>query len=116
MIKECETQYQAWLPQGDRLAPPDPPASLGKRGRKKRGVIRRLLDRLRVQQGWVLAFVHNFAVPFDNSQPERDIRMVKVQQKVSGCFRSLAGPPSLLPDSWLHFYHAQTGSFSSSCP
>lgn len=94
VIGEFEAQYQAWLRQADQLNPPDPLALPVKRGRKKRGVIRCLLERLRSQQDQVLAFVHNFAVPFDNSQAERDIRMMKVQQKVSGCFRSSAGAVS----------------------
>jgi transposase len=91
VIKEFETQYDAWLRQGKQLAPPDPPSARGKRGRKKRSVIHCLLDRLRSQQEWVLAFLHDFTIPFDNSQAERDIRMVKIQQKVSGCFRSPVG-------------------------
>jgi len=91
VIAVFEAQYHAWLRQGDQLAPPDPPPTPGKRGRKKRSVIHCLLDRLRSQQGWVLAFLHDFTVPFDNSLAERDIRMVKVQQKVSGCFRSPTG-------------------------
>lgn len=91
LLHTFEAQYQAWLRQADLLNPPDPLPQPLKRGRKKQSAVRRLLERLRSHQDWVLAFLHDFRVPFDNSQAERDIRMVKVQQKVSGCFRSSQG-------------------------
>jgi transposase len=84
-------RYAATLAAGLAANPPPAPHAPGQRGRLKQSKARNLLERLRIHQDAVLAFLDDFAVPFDNSQAERDIRMAKVQQKISGCFRSAAG-------------------------
>ncbi len=90
-LEDWKARYMALLTDGYLANPPDPPPLVGKKGRRKQSPARNLLARLSTHQQAVLAFLENFAVPFDNSQAERDIRMVKVQQKISGCFRSGAG-------------------------
>ncbi len=90
-VADWKTRYEALLQEGYLANPPDPPPEVAKKGRRKQSPARNLLDRLCTHQEAVLAFLENFAVPFDNSLAERDIRMVKVQQKVSGCFRSVMG-------------------------
>ncbi|HEX9132673.1 MAG TPA: IS66 family transposase [Ktedonobacteraceae bacterium] len=89
-VQDWKSQYEALLDEGYQANPPDPPPVI-KKGRRKQSAARNLLDRLSTYQDAVLAFLDNFAVPFDNSLAERDIRMVKLQQKISGCFRSLPG-------------------------
>ena len=96
VIAGFEHRYQAALNEGYRhnpRPPPPPPTATGgkKRGRPAQTPPLNLLDRLWDFQAETLAFMHDFQVPFDNNQAERDVRMVKVKQKVSGGFRTVEG-------------------------
>ena len=88
-VVDWEAQFLRLLDERDR-AFPRATAPPGKRGRCKQSAARNLLDRLRKQQKAVLTFLEDLRVDLDNNLAERDLRMVKVQQKVSGCFRSEA--------------------------
>jgi transposase len=81
-------RYAALVSEGLRLNPPTPPTG-GKRGRPKRSPAGNLALRLSTHQAGTLAFMTDLAVPFDNNQAERDLRMMKVREKISGCFRSM---------------------------
>jgi transposase len=84
-------QYTRLLHQGYAVQPPGPPRTGTQRGRVKQTPPKNLLDHLQQYQTQTLAFLSDFRVPFDNNLAERDLRMLKVKQKVSGTFRTLAG-------------------------
>ncbi len=86
--RECASRYDAILEGGFTANPPPEPT--GKQGRPKRSKAGNLLERLREHKGATLAFMEDFSIPYNN-QAERDIRMTKVREKISGCFRTPTG-------------------------
>ena len=88
-------QYFEILQQGfaahRMLAPPQTTPAPKKPGRRKQDDAKNLLDALLKRAEQVLAFLDDLSVPFTNNQAERDLRMIKVQQKISGTFRSDQG-------------------------
>ncbi|MBM3747769.1 MAG: IS66 family transposase [Acidobacteria bacterium] len=91
--RDFEARYQQVLEAGYAENPLPASEALGarKRGRPKKTPSRNLLERLDERRKEVLAFLYDFRVPFDNNLAERDLRMMKLQQKVSGLFRSPEG-------------------------
>jgi transposase len=89
VLSTFEKRYTQVLQQGQAAHPPASP--IRRRGRPKQSAGHNLVERLRTHRAAVLAFAHDFSVPFDNNQAERDVRMMKVRLKVSGGFRTLAG-------------------------
>jgi transposase len=85
-------KYRAILKKGDKECPPPPEVSVDKpkkRGRVKRSKERNLLERFINFEKDILRFIWVDYVPFTNNQGERDLRMAKVQQKISGCFKTI---------------------------
>lgn len=91
-IAHFQTQYRGIVDQALQpylCAPPTiTPAT---RGRRKQAKTKNLLDRFDRYQSETLRFMTDFRVPFDNNLAERDLRMIKVKQKISGTFRSPEG-------------------------
>lgn len=91
-IREYENRYQAIIASGMKANPPPVRAECpGRRGRLKRSKARNLVERLARLQKETLRYLYDFRIPFNNNLAERDIRMMRVQQKVSGSFRSYGG-------------------------
>lgn len=86
-------RYQRLLADG-QAANPHPRAA--RRGRLRRSPAANLLARLDRHRDEVLRSLDDCRVPFDNNQAERDLRMVKLQQKISGCWRTLDGATAFL--------------------
>jgi transposase len=88
-------RYQRLLADGSAANPPVP--TIGRRrGRARRSSAAKLLARLDAHREQVLRCLDDLRVPLDNNQAERDLRMVKLQQKISGCWRTLAGAEAFL--------------------
>jgi len=91
-IADFEERYFRILEKGlNEIPSTDIPDSPTKRGRKKQSKAKNLLDRCMKFSHEILAFMYNFSIPFTNNLAERDIRMAKLQQKISGTFRSEEG-------------------------
>jgi hypothetical protein len=96
MMLACyRAAYQQIVTLGRRQNPL-PTKRTGKRGPIGRSASANLLRRLDEQREQVLRFAHDFQVPLDNNLVERDIRMIKIQQKISGSWRTTTGADSFL--------------------
>ena len=86
--KNLRKRYRNLLTRGEKELPPIPPRQNGKRGRLAKSDAHNLCERLKRYEDAVLLFAKLPHVPFTNNRAERDLRMSKVKQKISGCFRT----------------------------
>ena len=95
-LHKFDTEYDRIMKMADEECPlpPDPP--IKKKGKKKKGKERSLIERLMALKASVCLFVRDFSVPFTNNQAEQDVRNVKTKTKVSGCFRTEQGAQNYL--------------------
>ena len=90
-IAKHKKKYNEILDQAEKECPLAPPSPKRPNARAKQTKPRNLLDRLRNRQDSVLMFMEVSYVPFTNNVAERSVRMTKVHQKISGCFRNIKG-------------------------
>ena len=95
LLEEFSKDYDEIMSYADKECPPPEFPKERKRGKIRRGKTRALIERLKKFKDDVCRFAHNFAVPFDNNQAERDVRNVKTKTKVSGG-RSIKGVQNYL--------------------
>ena len=89
-LEDIDERYAQIIARGHRQSSPSTQRT-GARGPIARSKAANLLRRLDEHRHEALRFTTDLRVPFDNNQAERDIRMVKLQQKISGCWRTLVG-------------------------
>jgi len=87
-IGNLQKRYRNILTRGEKELPPIPPKPSGKRGKLAKSDAHNLWERLKLHEPSILLFAKDSHVPFTNNRAEQDLRMAKVKQKVSGCFRS----------------------------
>jgi len=95
-LGQFSQEYDRIIDLADTQCPESEASGGNTRGRKKKGKERSLIERLVKLKGAVCLFIHQFKVPFDNNQAERDVRHVKTKAKVSGCFRTEQGAQNYL--------------------
>lgn len=95
-LHKYSREFDRIMQKADTQCPPSPVPTEKKRGRKKKGRERSLIDRLIELKDAAMRFFTDYRVPFDNNQAERDIRNCKTKAKVSGCFRSKEGAEDYL--------------------
>ena len=87
-LVNLQKRYRNILTRGAKELPVIPPKPSGKRGKLAKSDAHNLLERLQTHEVSVLLFAKDPHVSFTNNRAERDLRMAKVKQKVSGCFRT----------------------------
>ena len=95
-LHKFDAEYDRLMKLADEECPLPANPQKKKKGRKKKGKERSLIERLMALKASVCLFTRNFDVPFDNNQAERDVRNVKTKTKVSGCFRTESGAQNYL--------------------
>jgi len=106
-VEHLRTRYDTILSKAEAGNPPRPhrPST---RGWVKQSPTYNLIRRLRERRNEVLRFLTDLRVPFNNNQAERDLRMPKLKQKTSGCFRSDTGAGALCHHPLLPLNSPQT--------